>query len=241
MTNHHTSDPWLRRVHALLAKAESTEFPSEAEALLAKAQELMSRHAIDAAMLGASTPTTGTDIVTRTIVVESPFAGPRASLLNAVARSNDCRMVTARAPQGGRLCTLVGHESDLDHVVILFSALSLHATRTMLQADPHGEGIRAFRFAFLLGFAGRIGERLRRARDLARADAEQATGPSVGLVLRSRAAAVDQAFAEQFPWTTTFRSQCSSWSGARSGRAAADSAALGGAMLRGPRSIGPGR
>jgi len=27
------SDPWLRRVQALLAKAESTEYPEEAEAL----------------------------------------------------------------------------------------------------------------------------------------------------------------------------------------------------------------
>ena len=32
------SDPWLRRVQALLAKAESTEFPAEAETLLAKAR-----------------------------------------------------------------------------------------------------------------------------------------------------------------------------------------------------------
>src|SRR3546814_17251954 len=42
-----TNDPWLRRVQAMLAQAESTQFPAEAEALLAKAQELLSRHAID--------------------------------------------------------------------------------------------------------------------------------------------------------------------------------------------------
>ncbi|WP_017570470.1 DUF2786 domain-containing protein, partial [Nocardiopsis halotolerans] len=41
----------LARVRALLAKAESTEFPSEAEALSARAQELMARHSIDRALL----------------------------------------------------------------------------------------------------------------------------------------------------------------------------------------------
>jgi hypothetical protein len=241
MTDHDTPDPWLRRVHALLAKAESTEYPSEAEALLAKAQELMSRHAIDEAMLRTAATAARSDVVTRTVVVEPPFAGPRASLLNAVARSNDCRMVIARAPHGRRHCTIVGHESDLDHVVILFTALSLHATRAMLQADPRGEGLRAFRFAFLLGFASRIGERLRRARDIARADAVEATGPSVALVLRDRAALVDQAFAERFPWVRSVRTQCSSWSGAHSGRAAADAAALGGSALRAPRSLEAGQ
>ena len=53
-------DPLLERVRALLAKAESTSFPEEADALTAKAQELMARHAIDAAMLeGASVGATG--------------------------------------------------------------------------------------------------------------------------------------------------------------------------------------
>ncbi|MBT8224522.1 MAG: DUF2786 domain-containing protein [Dactylosporangium sp.] len=40
----------LDRVRALLAKAESTSFPEEAEAYTAKAQELMARHRIDCAL-----------------------------------------------------------------------------------------------------------------------------------------------------------------------------------------------
>ena len=46
-------DRALRRIRGLLAKAESTDFPEEAEALTAKAQELMTRHAVDAALLEA--------------------------------------------------------------------------------------------------------------------------------------------------------------------------------------------
>ena len=48
-----TDDPVLAKVRALLAQAESTTFEAEAEAFTAKAQELMARHAIDAALLWA--------------------------------------------------------------------------------------------------------------------------------------------------------------------------------------------
>ena len=40
----------LAWVRGLLAKAESTQFPEEAEALSAKAQELMNRHAFERAV-----------------------------------------------------------------------------------------------------------------------------------------------------------------------------------------------
>ncbi|WP_228984453.1 dihydroxy-acid dehydratase, partial [Streptomyces sp. DH12] len=43
----------LGRIRALLAKAEATGFPEEAEALSAKAQELMARHSVDEALLAA--------------------------------------------------------------------------------------------------------------------------------------------------------------------------------------------
>ena len=45
----------LSRVRALLAKAESSSFPEEAEALSAKAQELMTRHALDRERISLST------------------------------------------------------------------------------------------------------------------------------------------------------------------------------------------
>lgn len=46
----------IERVRALLAKAESTSFPEEAEAFTAKAQELITRHAIDRTLLGGHGP-----------------------------------------------------------------------------------------------------------------------------------------------------------------------------------------
>ena len=44
----------LARIRALLAKAEATTFVEEADAFTAKAQELMARHAIDAAAVESS-------------------------------------------------------------------------------------------------------------------------------------------------------------------------------------------
>ena len=43
----------LSRIRALLAKAEATEYAEEAEALSARAQELMAKYSIDQALLAA--------------------------------------------------------------------------------------------------------------------------------------------------------------------------------------------
>src|SRR4051794_24470656 len=72
----------LRRIRGLLAKAESTEFPDEAEALTAKAQELMARHAVDAAFLGADPATGGrAGMATRRVHVDDPYVRAKTQLL----------------------------------------------------------------------------------------------------------------------------------------------------------------
>lgn len=231
--SHPTTEPWLRRVQALLAKAESTEFPPEAETLLTKAQELMARHAIDEAMLRSSGAADGHGVASETIVVPTPYAGPNASLLCRVAEANGCQAVIMRGGRGPHHCVLVGHRSDLARATTLFAALSMHATRTMLRAEvPPFDTPRRFRHAFLLSFASRVGERLREATRVAQVDAAQASGPSVQLVLADRREAVQRAFEEQFPHIRMVRRQASSIAGARSGRAAADSAALSQRNLR---------
>src|SRR3546814_722620 len=159
-----TTDPGLRRVQAMLSKAESTQFPAEAEALLAKAQELMSRHAIDEAMLQSAGRAASDAVTTTVVVTTAPYAGAKASLLGAIAAANHCRVIMQTGgggERGGRTCMLVGHGSDIARVEVLFSALSLHATRAMLAAEvPAHDTPRRFRHTFLLAFAGRIGQRL---------------------------------------------------------------------------------
>lgn len=227
------TDTWLVRVQGLLAKAESTEFPEEAEALMAKAQELMTRHAIDEAMLSASGKLGSDPVESEVLVVEAPYATAKASLLGAVAQANNSRCVFTGTEGGAKQCVLVGFASDLANIRTLYAALSLHAVRTMLVAPvPAHDTPRRFRHAFLLAFAGRIGERLREAGDTARSEAEAATGSAgasqkVGIVLADRSQAVEQAFRQEFPRVRTARPSSSSYAGRVSGRNAADRAGLG--------------
>jgi hypothetical protein len=231
-----SAGPWLRRIQALMAKAESTEFPAEAENLLAKAQELMARHAIDEAMLEAAGAASRDQIVTEAVAVPTPYAAARAALLCRVAEANGCRAVVAGGVSGGQHCVLVGHRSDISKATTLFAALSMHATRSMLTAVvPPFDTARRFRHAFLLAFASRIGERLREATQAARTEATLQTGPSVALVLASRSADVEQRFGAEFPFVRTVRRQASSYAGLTSGRAAAERADVGQARVGGPR------
>ena len=239
-----TTDTYVQRITALLDKAESTEFEAEAEAFLAKAQELMARHAIDEAML-ASARTEADVIAQDNSVIEPPYASAKSTLLNAVARSNNCRLVTSTRPGGRQYCTLVGYESDLANVRLLYAALSFQAMRFMLAAEvPRGDTPRRFRHAFLLAFGARIGERLRAAELQAQADAAQEQpapgGPSVSVVVASRTDAVQQALHEAFPRLRTRTTSISSAAGYQSGRAAADRSSLNQRPLGGNRPGLPG-
>jgi hypothetical protein len=221
------SDALLRRLRALLAKAESTDFPAEAENLLAKAQELMTRHAIDEAIL-RSGRSAAEPIDSQAVIVESPYAGPKSHLLGTVARTNGCQMVIHQSGRGPSRCVLVGYRTDIAATKTMFTALSLHATRSMLAAEvPAWDAPRRFRHAFLLAFAARIGERLRAADAVAREEAQRSAGGSVALVLVDRQEAVDRAFRARFPNLRPVRAQASSGAGVRSGRIAADRADLG--------------
>lgn len=223
------AEAWLSRVEALLAKAESTEYPDEAEALLTKAQELMSRHAIDEAMLTAAGRRSADEITVDPVEVIAPYASAKASLLGAVAAANSCRVVMTASGGGHRLCQVVGHREDLDATKTLYAALVLHATRAMLAADvPFGDTPRRFRHSFLIAFAGRIGERLRAARREAIDEARRGEGGSgVDVVLADRATEVDRAFRVAFPHTRNARASSSSRAGHLSGRRTGDRAALG--------------
>ncbi|WP_141576475.1 DUF2786 domain-containing protein [Actinomadura sp. WMMA1423] len=217
----------LVRVRALLAKAESTEFPEEAEALSARAQELMARHSIDHALLAAETGDLGGPDGRR-IAVDSPYDAPKAVLLTVVAEANRCRAIWHRELG---FSTVLGFPADLAAVEILFTSLLVQATSAMVNAGPRRDArgrsrTRSFRHAFLNAYAVRIGERLRGAADRAAADAG---GKDLLPVLAARDQAVDQAVDTMFPDLAKGRAgSVSNYEGWLAGRAAADLASLNG-------------
>ena len=79
----------LGRIRALLAKAEATEFAQEAEALSARAQQLMAKYSIDHALLTARDGHQETP-GGRRLPVDPPYEAPKVTLLQTVAQANRC-------------------------------------------------------------------------------------------------------------------------------------------------------
>lgn len=188
----------LDRVRALLAKAESTTFEAEAEALTAKAQQLMTRHAIDRALVATERGWAEAS-QTRRIYIDDPYATAKSMLLGAVARPSGCRTVWS---SGYGFATVFGFDADLDAVELLFTSLLVQATTAMLAAGEAGarQRSRGWRHGFLVGFAGRIGQRLAAAREASVQEAAAHHGADRLLpVLSSRDDAVEAAVHNLFP------------------------------------------
>jgi hypothetical protein len=214
----------------MLAKAESTEFPEEAEALTARAQELMARHSIDRALLAAADPSARDLPFGRRIGIDNPYESPKAVLLTVVAEANRCRSVWSRSLG---FCTVLGFPSDLDAVELLFTSLLVQATTGMVAAgakiDQRGRSrTRAFRHSFLAAYASRIGERLEEATAQATRQAvAESPGTDVVHVMAARDEEVGAAVEQLFPKLARHRMRSGvDHEGWVSGRAAADLADL---------------
>lgn len=215
----------LHKVRSLLAKAESTTFPDEAEALTAKAQQLMDRHAIDRAVLAAATPGDRAHPVGRRITIEAPYARAKFQLLTELARANRCRAVWARHLGEA---TVVGFSEDQETIELLYTSLLVQATSAMLRSGRSASTrTRSYRQSFLIAFAARIGQRLQSAAEASTAQADAAHGGAVLPVLHDRALAVEDMLAREFPQVRTMRVTARDHIGYAAGHAAADRAHLG--------------
>jgi Protein of unknown function (DUF2786) len=231
----------LVRIRALLAQAESTDYPEEADAFTAKAQQLMARHSISAALLDADTQRDG-EPAARRIGIDNPYEAPKALLLDAVTAANRCRSIWSKS---FGFSTVVGYQPDLDAVEMLYTSLLVQATTAMNRAgarrDSYGRSrTRTFRQSFLVAYASRIRERLTEAteaavRDAAAglpADGSAAEGtdapadPRLLPVLAARADAVTDTTERMFPELTTHALSSRDHEGWAHGTAAADRAVL---------------
>ncbi|MER6164968.1 DUF2786 domain-containing protein [Streptomyces violaceorubidus] len=220
----------LARIRALLAKAEATGYPQEAEALSAKAQELMARHSVDEALLAAHAPSPDTPGACR-IGVEPPYEQAKAVLLDAVADANHCRAVWNET---FGFSTVVGFEADLEVVELLYTSLLVQAEAAMTKAEAGQRSggrkrTKTFRQSFLAAYAHRAGTRLRAAAEAATgAAADAASEADLLPVLASREVAVTDRMERMFPATTTTRLRgATDAAGWTEGTRAADAARVG--------------
>jgi hypothetical protein len=217
----------MDKVRALLAKAEATQFDEEADAFLAKAQELMTRHNLDRAMVQAA-GTIPPLIETRRCWPNDPYVKEKGFLLAVVAEANRCRTVSV---VGWGLVNLVGHPDDVEVTEMLFTSLLVHATKQMtLGRGPSSSrpwrARPSYRRSFLLAYADRVGARLAEASAAATDMVSRSSRGSLLPVLASREQLVDETISKMFPGTFGARFSATDASGWAAGRAAADLADL---------------
>jgi hypothetical protein len=199
----------LDRVRKLLAKAEAEGVTApEAEALTAKAAELMARYGIDRARLAASRPETDQP-GSRIIDIANPWAQVRAHLLAGLAGAMRCQCILLNADGPGARIHVFGYTSDLERTDILYTSLLLQMAHGLTAAVPPA-GIRsprAWRRSWLLGFAAAVIARVKAAEDRAatRAEAESDGGPSTALVLADRSVVIRRQMEEAYPVTRQAR------------------------------------
>lgn len=249
-----SQETYADKIAKLLAKAESTT-PQEAELLVAKAQELMQRYAIDQFMVDAARGVEREEIITAVFRYEGTYRQAHAQLAWSVLSANGCRGVYWDDTTG-RVYNLevAGFQSDVERTRIIETSLQIQANRA-LKAWWGSEAVHATfdrnrkfnaRREFLFGFAHGVSAKLQIANEAARkgAQAAQKSGPSdsVALVLRSRKDQVDDWFDKKHGrLRSVSRTYKSGGHGAGdAGRAAGRNADVGQPGLKGRGAIGRG-
>jgi hypothetical protein len=187
----------LRKAQALLAKAaDPATTPAEAEALDAKATEIMTKYGIDRAVAEARSAQKIT-VINRMILIDGPYAKQKWYLLDIVARHFDCKTIRVRTRNGFDRRTasirIFGYERDLDLTSVLYTSLLHQVVHQMLQASASS---RSARISFFAGFSQAVFQRLKEIREKA------ASGSGVQLVLYDRSKAVEQALRDMYSKTT---------------------------------------
>ncbi|HZU71773.1 MAG TPA: DUF2786 domain-containing protein [Acidimicrobiales bacterium] len=240
----------VERVRMLLAHAEDPSITAEeAQAYTAKAQQLMTKYAIDLAMI---TDVERRDrVVQRDWIIEAPYAAHKVSLVNAVARTNDCAAIYTDLAGGHKRIDVVGYPEDVEWVQTLYSSLVVQLTGALGAArrlKPPGVHGRTFAVGFAEGFVHEISDRLKAARRAAVAAAEversgpgapSPGGPSVALVLVAKKQRVDDEYRVRFPGARSVHryTRLSSWSGYQPGRDAGRRASLARGAVRTRRAL----
>ncbi len=233
-----STDVLLERVRKLLAKAEKTDNPHEAEAFATKAAELIALHRIAPERL-RPTPD-GRPELRRVPLGRGAYVRARLALLSAVAQAHDAQVVFQSGPEG-MTAILAGYPDDLDIVEVVYPSLHAQAATQMATIRRRtAAATQRWRRAFLFGYAARVGELLGEARR----DAERSVVAAGTTLpdLPARAEEVGRFVAASFDRVVAAsRSAPAAAAGWQDGHRAADAADIGRTRLSSRPAIGPGR
>jgi hypothetical protein len=240
-------DALLDRVRKLLVKAEAAGVsPAEAQALTAKAAELMAKYGIDRALLAAEQPETDRP-ADRIIDIGNPWARVQAHLLCGLAAALRCQCVILPGTSPGTRIHMFGFGSDIERTDVLYTSVLLQMWQGLAITQPPDQvrSVRAWRRSWLLGFATAVVARVRAAEEGA---ARRAAGPAgaatsrTALVLADRSEVISRSLRHAYPVTRTSRVTYSG-NGYGSGYTEGERADIGTARVRdaGNRALTSGR
>ena len=204
--NSQAADPPLARVRKLLAKAEDAGVtPAEAQALTAKAAELMAKYGIDRALLAAERPETYSP-ADRFIDVGKPLDRVQEHLLCGLASALRCQCVILPRTGPGSRIHMFGFSSDIERTDVLYTSLLVQMWQGLAaaQVPDWSRSPRAWRRSWLLGFATAVVARVRAAEQEAtcRATAPEArSGSRTALVLADRSLVIRRNIEQAYPVT----------------------------------------
>ena len=181
-------DEQVRRVAALLAKAESTASAEEAEAYLAKAALVAQRHSVDMAVAAMGPDARPEGPTHRMLTIGEPRRALNKLLVSLLVATARAWSVRVDIGHGSTYVLVYGMPADLDRVEAVFataSAMMLSRAHQHVRSGqwrgttyrpPEGGPARPVtaavaRNAFCLGFIHRLGRNLDEAARLARAGA----------------------------------------------------------------------
>jgi Protein of unknown function (DUF2786) len=195
----------LDRVRKLLTKAEADGVTAaEAQALTAKAAELMAKYGIDRALLAARRPETDHP-GDRKVDIDNPWARVQAHLLCGVAAAMRCQCVLLPRPDPGTRIHIFGFASDIERTDVLYTSLLLQMWQGLGTAQIPGwsRSPRAWRRSWLLGFISAVVSRVRAAEQdaTARASSPAAEGERMTLVLADRRQVIMRNIEHAYPVT----------------------------------------
>lgn len=201
-----TQEKYADKIAKLLRKAENpAATPEEAEAFIAKAQELMTQYAIGEDLVRAAkgeVEKAKEEIITEEILYTGSYAPALFMIGHAIAQQNSCRTLIADRPAhfgrddegkrvrkpAGKKLSIIGFESDVRNVIQLDTSAQIQATAGLTkwwrEADVPEYWTASDKYKarrqFLFSFAEGLGSQLRKARKLgekaAAADEADRTG-----------------------------------------------------------------
>jgi Protein of unknown function (DUF2786) len=203
------ADRLLDRIRKLLAKAEAEGVtPAEAQALTAKAAELMAKYGIDRALLAATRPETDKPD-NRIVEIYNPWARVQAHLLCGLAAALRCQCILLPASAGQRV-HVFGYASDIERADVLYTSVLIQMWHGLVATEvpARADNVRAWRRSWLLGYAAAVIAKVRAAEQ--RAEQAASTVPAgesspTALVLADRSLVIRRSVATAYPVTRTAR------------------------------------